>query len=505
MHHDLGPLGAAVNKAAIKRQVRIMKDMGVNAIRTSHNMPAPELVEVCDEMGMMLMAETFDEWKIPKMKNGYNKLFDDWAEKDIVNEVHHFRNNPSIVMWSIGNEIPEQNKDGGAKVARFLQDIFHREDPTRPVTQGLNNPDQAVKKSMAATMDIPGINYHTFTYQDAYKKLPQEVILPTETVSTFSSRGIYKFPVKRKQMAKYDDFQASSYDVEHASWSNLPEDNFIYSDDLPYIMGEFVWTGFDYLGEPTPYYTEWPSKGSLFGAVDLAGIPKDRFYLYRSQWNTHENTLHILPHWTWPDRKGKTTPIFVYTNYPSAEIFINGKSQGIKKKDRSIGIDETENQEDKKNLTRLKRYRLMWMDTKYEPGTVKVIAYDEQGDPVAEDSVSTAGTPHHLALSVDRQIIDASGKDLAFVTVSILDKDGNLVPNNDRKISIQVHGKGHFKAIANGDPTSIQSFQDPHMKTFSGKLVAIVQGDKKSGTIRVKAKSKGLKTAKTKIEVKNTD
>lgn len=500
LHHDNGPLGAAINRAAVNRKVKIMKDMGVNAIRTSHNMPSSELVEACDEMGVLLMAETFDEWKIPKMRNGYNRLFEDWAEKDIVNLVHHFKNSPSIVMWSIGNEIPEQNKVDGARVGRFLQDIFHREDPTRPVTQGMNRVDESLKYNMMATMDVAGINYHTFQYQEAYQQLPQEVILGAETVSTFSSRGVYKFPVERKKMAIYEDYQASSYDVEHAAWSNTPDDNFMYSDDLPYMMGEFVWTGFDYLGEPTPYYSQWPSRSSLFGAVDLVGLPKDRFYLYRSEWNTKENTLHILPHWTWPGREGEVTPIFVYTNYPSAELFINGKSQGIVKKDTSIDLDATENEEEKNKLTRLKRYRLMWMDTKYEPGTIKAIAYDAAGNPVMEDSVRTAGSPYRLGLKVDRSELTADGKDLAFLTVSLLDKDGNLVPNDDREIHISVKGAGKFRAMGNGDATSLVPFHEPKRKTFSGQLVAIIQTLEKSGEIVVKASAKGLPSAEIKLE-----
>ncbi|WP_370288364.1 glycoside hydrolase family 2 TIM barrel-domain containing protein [Elizabethkingia sp. JS20170427COW] len=502
LHHDLGPLGAAVNKAAIRRQIKIMKEMGVNAIRTSHNMPAPELVEACDEMGMMLMAETFDEWKIPKMKNGYNLLFDEWAEKDAVNLIRHYRNNPSIVMWCIGNEVPEQGSPSGAKVARYLQDIFQREDPTRPVTQGMDNPDGVLKNGMAAMMEVAGFNYRPFRYREEYEKLPQSIILGTETASTLSSRGVYKFPVVRKSMAKYPDHQASSYDVEHCSWSDLPEDNFIQHDDLPYAIGEFVWTGFDYLGEPTPYYTDWPSHSSLFGIVDLAGIPKDRYYLYRSHWNTKENTLHILPHWTWKGREGEVTPIFVYTNYPSAEVFINGKSQGIRKKDLSVDLVKTENKISYENFDRQKRYRLMWMDTRYEPGTVKVVAYDENGKAVEEKTIHTAGAPAKLQLEVDRNVLDHSGKDLAFVKVSVVDKDGNLCPFDEREISIKVNGKGSFKAMANGNPTSLESFQTPKMKAFSGALVAIVEGGETPGKITFEASAKGVKSAATEITVK---
>lgn len=308
-HHDLGPLGGAVNDAAIRRQIRILKDMGCNAIRTSHNMPAPELVEACDEMGMMLMPESFDEWKSAKMANGYHKIFDEWVEKDLVNLIRHYRNNPSVVMWCIGNEVPDQwNGNNGPKLSRMLQDICHREDPTRPVTQGMDAPDAVVNNNMAATMDIAGFNYRPHKYPENYKKLPQQIVLGSETASTVSSRGVYKFPVTRQAMKKYDDHQSSSYDVEHCGWSNLPEDDWIWHDDKPWAIGEFVWTGFDYLGEPTPYYTDWPSHSSLFGIIDLAGLPKDRYYLYRSHWNKDEETLHILPHWTWPGREGEVTP-----------------------------------------------------------------------------------------------------------------------------------------------------------------------------------------------------
>lgn len=276
-HHDLGPLGGAVNDAAIRRQIRILKDMGCNAIRTSHNMPAPELVEACDEMGMMLMPESFDEWKSAKMANGYHKIFDEWVEKDLVNLIRHYRNNPSVVMWCIGNEVPDQwNGNNGPKLSRMLQDICHREDPTRPVTQGMDAPDAVVNNNMAATMDIAGFNYRPHKYPENYKKLPQQIVLGSETASTVSSRGVYKFPVTRQAMKKYDDHQSSSYDVEHCGWSNLPEDDWIWHDDKPWAIGEFVWTGFDYLGEPTPYYTDWPSHSSLFGIIDLAGLPKDR-------------------------------------------------------------------------------------------------------------------------------------------------------------------------------------------------------------------------------------
>ena len=500
-HHDLGPLGAAVNDAAIRRQIRIMKEMGCNAIRTSHNMPAPELVEACDEMGMMLMLETFDEWRTPKLANGYHKHFDEWAERDMVNLIHHYRNNPSVVMWCIGNEVPDQgDKMWGPKLSRFLQDICHREDPTRPVTQGMDQPHNVVYNNMAAMMDVAGFNYRPGHYGNSYQALPQQIILGTETASTVSSRGVYKFPVERRSMATYDDHQSSSYDVEHCSWSNLPEDDWMWHEDYDCCIGEFVWTGFDYLGEPTPYYTNWPSHSSLFGIVDLAGLPKDRYYLYRSHWNKAEETLHILPHWTWPGREGETTPIFVYTNYPSAELFINGVSQGVRTKDTSVTLENSWDEESERSLKRQSRYRLMWMDTKYEPGTVKVVAYNEAGEAVAEREVKTAGKPHHIELKVDRATIEANGKDLAFVTVSVVDKDGNLCPAADNLIEFSVAGEGHYRAGANGNSVSLELFHEPRMKVFSGMMTAIVESNDTPGTITLTARSKGLKSAKIVIK-----
>lgn len=501
MHHDLGALGAAVNEAAIRRQIRMLQDMGVNAIRTSHNMPAPEYVRIADQMGMMLAVESFDEWAIPKVQNGYNRYFKDWAERDLTNLVKHFRNNPSVVMWFIGNEVEEQSVEEGAKVARFLQDIIHKLDPTRPVSNGMDRPDHIFANNMGATMQVAGFNYRPFKYQEAYKKLPQQIILGSETASTISSRGVYKFPVQRKSMPKYEDQQTSSYDVEHCGWSNLPEDDWIQHEDLPYTIGEFIWTGFDYLGEPTPYYVEWPAHSSYFGAIDLAGIPKDRFYLYRSHWNKEEPTLHVLPHWNWEGREGETTPIFVYTNYPTAEVFINGKSQGKRTKDLSIPLDGSYTEAARASLERQKRYRLMWFDTKYEPGEVKVVAYDKDGNPAMEKVVKTAGKPYTLRLTADRSTIKADGKDLSFITVEAVDKDGNLCPNENGLVTFKVSGAGTYRAASNGDATSLDQFHLPKMHLFNGKLVAIVQSGEKSGTITLTAEAKGLKSQKIEVKV----
>ena len=502
LHHDLGPLGAAVNEAAMRRQIRTMQDMGVNAIRTSHNMPAPEFVRLCDEMGMPVMAESFDCWAQAKVPNGYNLDFNEWHERDLTNLLHQFRNSPSVIMWSIGNEVPEQPSLDGAKLAYRLQEICHREDPTRPVTNGMDNPLGVLKSGMATTLDIPGFNYRPFLYDSAHKVLPQGFLLGSETCSTVSSRGVYKFPVVRKSMAKYPDHQSSGYDVEHCGWSNLPEDDFIRQEDDDWSMGEFIWTGIDYLGEPTPYYSDWPSHSSLFGAVDLAGLPKDRFYLYRSHWKKDAETLHILPHWTWPGREGEVTPIFVYTNYPEAELFINGKSQGRQRKDRSIKIEDTENEDSQKAFTRQKRYRLMWMDTKYEPGEVKVVAYDDTGKAVATQTVRTAGRAHHLELSADRTTISPDGKDISFVTVRVVDKDGNLVPDDGRLLNFKVTGAGSFRAAASGNPASLDAFHLPRHHVFSGQLVALVQSAERAGEAVLTVSAKGLPSASIRIQVK---
>ncbi|NQZ77719.1 MAG: glycoside hydrolase family 2 protein [Ekhidna sp.] len=480
LHHDLGPLGAAVNKAAMRRQLQILKDMGSNAIRSSHNMPSHEQLELADEMGFLFLAESFDEWTIPKVKNGYNAYFDEWAEKDVVNLVRATRNHPSIVMWSSGNEIPDQRNNEGAKRAKWLQDIFHREDPTRPVTIGMNKVEVVMKNGFGSLVDIPGLNYRTHLYKEAYEKFPQGFILGSETASTVSSRGVYKFPVEPAKMKRYDDNQSSSYDFEACSWSNLPDEDFVLQDDNDWVIGEFVWTGFDYLGEPTPYNIEWPARSSYFGICDLAGIPKDRYYLYKSRWNTEEETLHILPHWNWAGREGEVTPVFVYTNYPSAELFVNGVSQGVQTKT--------------KEKTDQHRYRLMWMDVKYEPGTLKVVALDEQGNAVAEKELHTAGAPHHLELSADREVITADGKDLSYVTISVVDKDGNLCPTADNQLSFDVKGAGDFKVVCNGDATSLEMFHLPTMKAFSGKLVVSIQSQEEAGEMTLSVKGKGLKT-----------
>ena len=470
LHHDLGPIGAAENKAALIRQIKIMKEMGCDAIRTAHNMPSTMQMALCDSLGMMVMAESFDMWIYPKCKNGYAQFFKEWSDKDITNLVLNHRNHPSIVMWSIGNEIPEQGSAEGAEIARRLQDLCHRLDPSRPVTQGMDRAEAALKSGFAQTMDVPGFNYRVHKYHKNIEQLPQGFLLGAETASTVSSRGVYKFPVvvRYKDNVPYPDGQCSSYDTEYCSWSNLPDDDWRMQDDYSWVIGEFVWTGFDYLGEPSPYDTYWPSRSSYFGICDLAGLPKDRYYMYRARWNEREHTTHLLPHWNWQGREGEVTPVYCYTDGVEGELFVNGKSQGRVRKDPS---------------SRLDRYRLRWNDVKYEPGEIRVVTYNQYGDKVGEDVRRTAGEPAQLQLTADRTRIAADGNDLAFVTVSLLDKDGNECPLADDALTFEVAGAGSFKAACNGDATSLEPFTLPQMKLFSGKLVVIVQSKKQPGDL----------------------
>jgi beta-galactosidase len=531
LHHDLGPLGAAVNKAALIRQIKILKDMGCDAIRTAHNMPSQMQMDVCDSLGMMVMAESFDMWASAKCKNGYARFFQGWADKDITNLVKANRNHPSIVMWSIGNEIPEQGSEEGRLIAVRLQGLIHSLDPTRPVTQGMDKAEAALSSGMAQVMDVPGFNYRVHKYPKNIEQLPQGFLLGSETASTVSSRGVYKFPVEVTDNSKYAswapgydpnaiktaDGQCSSYDVEYCSWSNLPDDDWVWQDDYPWVIGEFVWTGFDYLGEPTPYDEYWPSRSSYFGICDLAGLPKDRYYLYRSHWRKDEHTLHLLPHWTWgKDRVGQVTPVYCYTDYPEAELFVNGKSQGKRIKThpqplpKGGGLDYTQSE------GRLDHYRLRWNDVKYEPGELKVVFYDGMGNNCGQKILRTAGKPAKLNLDVWTQQCNqaplpwggvggrllADGSDLAFVTVSLVDKNGTLIPYAADQLTFTVKGAGKFRAVCNGDATSLEPFTEPTMKLFSGQLVVIVQAAKQKGNLEltVRDKQRGL-TATTVIRV----
>ena len=464
LHHDLGPLGAAFDKDAFRRQMTLLKEMGCDSLRTSHNMPGEEQLEVCDELGIMVMAESFDSWQLAKVKNGYNLFFDDWWKKDVRNLVEKCRNHPSVVMWSIGNEVYEQNTDAGAALSRALQEECHKydPDPNRKVTQGLSWMPNAIKNGLNAVMEIPAVTYRLPFYEAMYKDTKTGIVLGAETASTVSSRGEYFFPVVPTNCPSHANLQCTSYDVEWTPWSNLPDDDWATQDDHPWTIGEFVWTGFDYRGEPYPYDTAWPSRSAYFGILDLAGIPKDRYWLYRSRWNETSHTLHLVPHWTFPGREGQVTPVYCYTDFDEAELFVNGKSQGrIRKNPKS----------------RLDRYRLRWNDVVYQPGELKVVAYDRNGAAALTETVRTAGAPAKVTLEKRR-----FGK-LLFVTAKIVDANGTLCPDAADNLSVSC-GRGlRFKAICNGDATSLESFVEPHMKAFHGQLVAIFEGEGDEVTI----------------------
>lgn len=490
LHHDLGPLGAAVNRAAIVRQIRILKDMGCDAIRTSHNMPSTMMMDLCDSLGMMVMAESFDSWMTGKTANAYNRFFSEWAERDLTNLCLNHRNHPSIVMWSIGNEIPDQKTQAGAEACRRLVALMHRLDPTRPVTAGVDDVAGAVRSGYMDALDVPGFNYHTHCYETYIDSLRQGFFIGSETASTLSSRGVYHFPVVlTTDGSTHADRQVSSYDLYSGSWSNVPDYDAWYQDRKPWLLGEFVWTGFDYLGENYPYNAEgmWPSRSSYFGIIDLAGIPKDRYYYYRSRWNHHSHTLHLLPHWTWPGREGQVVSVMCYTDYPEAELFVNGRSMGRARKDSTKLFGAN---------------RLKWMHVKYEPGELRVVAYDRQGNVAAQESVRTAGEPARLELTPDRSEIKADGDDISFVTVRMLDADGNECPDADQQLRFDVQG-ARFQAACNGDASSLEPFERPQMRLFHGRLVVLVRSTRKAGNavLTVTCQDKPSITARTAIRV----
>lgn len=489
LHHDLGPLGSAFNKSAFRRQLRLLKDIGVDSIRTSHNMPAPDQIDICDEEGVMVMAESFDMWMTPETPNDYSRHFRKWWRRDLENLLLCHRSHPSIVMWSIGNEIHEDDAVAVRDIAEQMTEVCHRMDPTRPVVFVTDRPDAYTASGAIQATDIPALTYRLPRYEFMHEHSQIGLVLGGETASTFSSRGCYHFPDEVVVNAEHADGQSSSYDLEHGSWSNLPDDDWAMQDDHPWAIGEFVWTGFDYLGEPTPYKTYWPSRSSYFGMFDLAGIPKDRAWLYRSRWRKDTPTLHVLPHWTWPGREGQVTPVYVYTSYPEAELFVNGVSKGRRRHNPS---------------SRLDRYRLRWREVIYEPGEIRVVAFDSVGKTVAEKRVRTAGKACRLDAAADQTELLAvrsdDTPDLAFVTVRVVDADGNLCPDSDIRLDFAASGAVRFKAACNGDATSLEPFLRPTMKAFHGQLVVVVEAlHEGAGTLVVSAE--GLPPAMVRLNV----
>ncbi|KAA5823780.1 DUF4982 domain-containing protein [Algibacter amylolyticus] len=505
MHHDLGPLGAAVNYRATERQMQIMQSMGANALRTSHNPPSTEMLQVCDRLGIVVIDEAFDEWKLPKVPNGYSNYFDEWAETDLRDMIKRDRNHPSVIMWSIGNEILEQGKPDGWKIAKMLNDICHDEDNTRPTTAGFNYYPASFTNKLAYQIDVVGVNYKPAYYGEIREQNPDMIFYGSETSSQTSTRGYYDIPLDYK--VKKETNQVSSYDVTVGpSWAYSPDVEFAAQEANPHSLGEFIWTGFDYLGEPTPYggrdnttngywNDDWPSHASYFAPVDLCGFPKDRFYLYQSQWTT-EPMVHVLPHWNWEAKKGETIPVYAYTNCDEVELFVNGKSYGKRVKGKDLTDVHTEYRGFLDSGYGFKRgmfkskYRLSW-NVPYQPGSIKVVAY-KNGEVAATKEIKTAGKPAKIRLIADRTEIDADGKDLSFITVRIEDKDGNLCPNAENLVNFEITGNGVLESVGNGNSASLESFKEDHIKAFYGKCLAIIKGTEKAGTINIKATSIGL-------------
>ncbi|MGJ8737567.1 glycoside hydrolase family 2 TIM barrel-domain containing protein [Zobellia laminariae] len=508
MHHDLGPLGGTVNYRATKRQMQIMQSMGVNALRTSHNPPSPEMLQICDKLGIVVLDEAFDEWKIPKVINGYNKFFDEWHERDLRDMIKRDRNHPSVVMWSIGNEIIEQRKKDGWKVAKMLSDICHDEDHTRPTTAGFNNYPGAFKNKLAYQIDIVGLNYKPFDYGEVIRENPDMIVYGSETSSQTSSRGTYALPITHDH--KKETLEVSSYDVTVGPpWAYPPDVEFDVQAENPTFLGEFMWTGFDYLGEPTPYggrdnstdgywNADWPVHASYFAPVDLCGFPKDRYYLYQSQWTT-EPMVHVLPHWNWEGKEGEEIPVYAYTNCDEVELIVNGKSMGKKIK----GVDTTDIPAEFRGFEKgmyTSKYRLSWK-VPYQPGSLRVIGYKD-GKAVAEKIINTAKKASKIRLTADRTEITADGKDLSFIEVDITDADGNLIPNADNQVQFTIEGAGILAAVGNGNPASLESFQDAKIKAFNGKCLLVVKSTEAAGNITVSATSNGLESTKTIVKTK---
>ena len=508
MHHDLGALGAAFNEVAAERQLRIMKEMGANAIRTSHNPPAPELVALCDRMGLMMQLELADTWQKGKRKNDYNLLFDDWSEADMRSLVRHYRNHPSVIMWSIGNEMPDQTTDQGIIIARNLTAYCHDEDPTRPTSLGCNKRD-AVFRDIVNQVDIFGLNYFHKTYPVFKEQNPTRRYHASETSSATSSRGEYFFPVTTDVNDSRSGFQLSSYDMTTIGWGCAPEVQFKMNEEYPFMSGEFVWTGFDYLGEPTPYNKDLtnllnfsdpnelekarkeleelskiktPSRSSYFGIVDLCGFPKDRYYNYKSYWRPDVPTVHILPHWKWQERIGEITPVHIYTSGDAVELFLNGKSLGRREKAHSYD-------------------RLTWDDVRYEPGSLRAIAY-KNGQKWAEELVETTGKPAALQVTAEKTELKNDGTDLSFIRVAVVDSQGRVVPRSKNHLKFSVTGPAEIIATDNGDATSLLPFQLSERDAYNGLALVILRSQyMKQGKVVLTVESKGLPKQKIALKV----
>lgn len=513
MHHDFGPVGAAFHKELFVRQMKKMKEMGVNAIRFSHNPPAPEALDVCDEMGLLAIDEAFDEWQMGKTLNGYSKHFDLWAEKDLKDMIIRDRNHPSIIMWSVGNEILEQYQNDPNNITKFLNEIVKSLDTTRATTIGFNSANNALKSGMASIIDVAGFNYKPGIYHKIRELYPNLKFYASETGGALSTRNSYKYPVvfdtikdTRGSSANtklYKDGHPGNYENTNVPWGYAPFKELASQEYNDFVYGEFVWTGYDYLGEPSPYHTA-KSRSSYFAPVDIVGLAKDKFYLYKSQWNEDADVLHFFPHWSLAEMKEKQIPVVCYTTHDKAELFVNGKSYGIKTKQKPtvpkfLVKNIQEEASGGSTMKQLKAYAIVWENVIYEPGEIKIIAYNKNGDKVAETKRITAKKPHHFKIETEVQKLKIG--EVAVYVVSMVDENGNLCVNYNENMHIEVNGAALFLASGNGDPTNVQNLSKPERKFFNGQAVIYVKSFKK-GVIFLNVKSKKLQGTNKSLIVK---
>ncbi|MDO6801134.1 glycoside hydrolase family 2 TIM barrel-domain containing protein [Wenyingzhuangia sp. 1_MG-2023] len=512
MHHDLGPTGAAFHKELFVRQMLKMKEMGVNAIRFSHNPPAPEALDVCDSLGLLAIDEAFDEWQLGKVINGYSKHFDKWAKTDLTDMILRDRNHPSVMMWSIGNEIMEQYKHDPNHITKYLNDIVKTLDTTRATTAGFNSAGNALKSGMALTVDVAAFNYKPGIYAQIRKEYPNLKFFASETGGTVSVRNAYKFPVffdtlHNKRGASlntkvYADGHPGNYETTQVPWGYPPFKEFASQEKNTTVYGEFVWTGYDYLGEPSPYH-EAKSRSSYFAPVDFVGLEKDKFYLYQTQWRKDKEVLHFFPHWTWPELNVTSFPVVCYTSYDKAELFVNGKSYGVqtKKPLAKLNFENTDIAVEASgggNWDLTKAYAIVWDNVVYEPGEAKIVAYNKKGKKVAETIRVTAGAPHHITIQPEIKTI--KNGEVGVYVVSVVDKEGNLCPHFNENMDIEVSGAATFLASGNGDPVNMQNLSKPKRKFFNGQAVIFVQSNQK-GVVTLKTTTKKLKAISTALEI----
>lgn len=493
-HHDLGVFGAAVNPSALRRKLKLLCDMGVNAVRTSHNPPSPELLDLCDQMGLLVMDELFDEWRTPKVANGYAKYFDERAEIDAAAVIRRDINHPSVFLWSIGNEVPEQRQKDGAEIARMLSDLCHREDPTRPTTMGFDADLAAEQNGFFDAVDLIGLNYKPHHYKLFHEKYPDKIFYGSETASCVSTRGEYKLPAAvESPMNKHDALTLSDYALSAPHWACYPDRELTEQLDDAFIFGEFVWTGFDYLGEPTPYYTEWPARSSYFGILDTAGLPKSRYYLYKSLWS-RDKVLFIMPHWNFEGHEGENIPVHILTNYDRVELFVNGSSMGVREKLRNTApLGEERVYGDFRDISRC---RIVFDNVTYTPGELVAVARGENGEELARARVKTAGKPYAIRLATEQKSLAPDGEDACFIRATVVDRYGYPCPTAACVLRFHTEGVGMLYATDNGDPRDTSGYFCAERKTLNGACVAVIKSSAgQTGNIDVYADAEGLVSA----------